>query len=153
VTAKQQRVQGLAVVVFLFVGFGFFTAYLTRQLLGGIRSEKWEQTEGTLKVFRGTRRGGIRVEYSYRAGTNDLIGTQLHYARSKNDIQDFQAKIGGPVVVYVNPAEPSESVLLAGVSGSYWLFWGLFAASTLAQPFLGILIFKHFAEPPSESNR
>lgn len=119
---------GLFAALFLFVGllFGLFACYMLAQ---GIAARSWLKvpaivleaeldSTNTHHTDSITRR--VLTRYSYKVGARTFVGTQVALVDWKDD-SDYAAKCyrllrsardeGTPLHCYVNPADPTDSVL------------------------------------------
>lgn len=122
---------------FVLVGFGLFQ-FVPSWL--SARTTKWPQVSGTVlghdtrRYWRKPRRYGPIVEYAFTVADRDFRGDTVSYRttefRSRKDAMSFcvnEYPIGSQVVVYYDPADPTNAVLRKEDPE-----WGFAAMFTLA---------------------
>ncbi len=115
--------RAFAIASGLCIAAGMGTLFVsTRDIVKGVKAEKWAQTEGVIKSV---------TEYQYSVGGKNFGGNTIHpaygsgYPSEVDDQLIRLLKAGRRVRVYYNPVNPEESTLAAGFySCSYEILSG-----------------------------
>lgn len=122
------------------------------QAVNYLGSMGWEQASGTI-IFSEVEsawdttgeRYLARVVYTYEIDGETYQGDQLDlraptYVRSRDDAEQILAPypIGASVTLYVDPSDPSRTVLTRDMPGAVWVFVGVGSAFVLFSVGFGI---------------
>ncbi|MEO8378045.1 MAG: DUF3592 domain-containing protein [Acidobacteriota bacterium] len=113
----------LALAVALFISSGMASKQAAR-------TSSWTQAEGTIDKVSGTSGGELAAGYDYEG--RQYRNEHLAFSNRRDPF-----RVGQSVIVYVNPANPSESVVQHAPQPSDWLNAGGAISVVLA----GILAF------------
>ena len=103
-----------------------------REIRFATTSLRWRQVTGRVSEVEITRdadsdRYHAEVHYVYRIDGDDIAGSRLRWGpvpsfAKKRDAEQFLSRFrtGHPATVYVDPGQPTRSVLLPGLNG--WTF-------------------------------
>lgn len=127
---KENTLTTLASLPFLLLGSGLLFLGSYWAVLGK-RATTWERVEGTLlamKETHGSIKGrsvsGLSVTYAYEYHSKSYEGNRVGFGVSGSDkLQRIQyGSEHGSVLVWVNPEEPNQSVLVPGVMSGALVF-------------------------------
>jgi hypothetical protein len=122
---------------FLLLGAAFRIASLTRYTFDALRMHGWEEVPATVleadfKIIEPGQGEQVVAKYRYRHDGKDYEGTRVEVAETpqiitafqKQMVQELNAHAAGKssAVAYVNPADPTESVLYPQFRVSYLAF-------------------------------
>ncbi|GAB4579204.1 MAG: hypothetical protein Fur0022_19420 [Anaerolineales bacterium] len=102
--------------------------------------------------YRWLERYAPRIEYEYQVGAQRLTGTRLHFGEVlySSDAASSQYivnryRVGSEVMVYYDPANPANAVLMPGIGWGTVILWGL---AFLALGIAGWLTWIILTSPP-----
>ena len=128
---KRDRSWGIAIfgLIFFSVGMGFLFAFVLPALYDGYRMQSWPGTQGYListsldsHYSDNSTTYTAKARYQYRVAGRSYENDRVAIHTSGDNIGDFQETTGHmleshfsnkqPVMVYYNPADPADSVLI-----------------------------------------
>lgn len=132
--------------IFIIVG-GWLVVHTTRKIMLGCQAAKWPHAVGEIIEAKmqdtsdsDSHTCEMKVRYAFRVGDDAHEGTTIHACYGSSSIQQAHRpleallKVGTPVRVYYDPANPSRSCLSTGLFsgnlalvfvGAIFLFAGL----------------------------
>lgn len=140
---KSRFVPVLFGLVFFLPGVGMLLFGPAHRVLEHTMTAGWDQVPATLDEIRvdrqrdseGTTTYAVRASYRYEYGGRQYHGTRVGYDRGSDNIGDFHHRVMGQleqqsrnnaVQVWVNPGQPSESLLVRELRWRKMLFMTVF---------------------------
>jgi uncharacterized protein DUF3592 len=138
----KKAVMFLVPAILVAIGIALIASYKV-DATAAARSDGWTQARGTIeKIAEGTERNPIDVTFRYEFSGREYRANQVTLGKlTKKDVPSRLAHytVGRTVLIYVNPANPSEAVLELGkhpargplVAGSNLIYLGIAVAVVL----------------------